>query len=307
MPKKHNPKSAKFHPPQTSDKHPRVRDPADSSIRSYGTRETLAVPPAPPRLRDEGVSVSAVLAQPSRRRKGFLRVHFLLSLVMEGRRRHLEAPGEQGAIRGDHERSAPALSPAPGQPLAGERLELRQPPTARLCSWFSRTAKLGLALLFPDLSQGITLLSPFWEKGAFWSIGAFRRRAWPVLGRAPGCSCCRASGTNRRRRRPLRACTHTHVHSPENGEELIPEANLLCSNPAAVTGSPRVLGSGAATDHIAFMPAPGASLSHCLVAGGGAGTSEKGRHRSQRLFTSREGSTAATSKQREPADCRPAA
>lgn len=33
---------------------------------------------------------------------------------------------------------------------------------------------------------------------------------------------------------------HTHVHSPENGEELIPEANLFCSNPAAVTGSPQV-------------------------------------------------------------------
>lgn len=32
--------------------------------------------------------------------------------------------------------------------------------------------------------------------------------------------------------------THTHVHGPENGEELIPEANLFCSNPAAVTGSP---------------------------------------------------------------------
>lgn len=64
---------------------------------------------------------------------------------------------------------------------------------------------------------------------------------------------------------------HTHVHSPENGEELIPEANLFCSNPAAVTGSPQVLGTGAVADHIAFMPSPSASLSHSPVAGGGKG------------------------------------
>lgn len=180
----------------------------------------------------------------------------------------------------------PELSPASGRPLAEERLELWQPPTARICSWFSSIAKPGLALLFLGLSQGITLLSPFWEKEAFRSVGALRRRARLVLSRAPGCSCCRAGSANSRRRRPLRACTHTHVHSPENGEELIPEANFFCSNPVAVTGSPQVLGSGAAADHIAFMPSPGASLSHSPVADGGEGTSKKGRHCSQRLFTS---------------------
>lgn len=97
------------------------------------------------------------------------------------------------------------------------------------------------------------------------------------------------------------------MHSPENGEELIPEANLFCSNSIAVTGSPQVLGSEATADHIAFMPSPGASLSQSPVAGGGEGTSEKGRHCSQRLFTSaaaHEGCTAVMSKNREGADCR---
>lgn len=153
--------------------------------------------------------------------------------------------------------------------MAGDRLELRQLPTARLRCWFSSVAKPGLALLFLAPSQGITLPSLFWEKAAFWSAGALRKRAQLVLGRAPGCWCCRAGSALRRRRRLLHACTHMHVHSPENGEELIPEANLFCSNPVAVTGSPQVLGSGAAADHIAFMPSPGASLSHSPVAGGG--------------------------------------
>lgn len=102
-----------------------------------------------------------------------------------------------------------------------------------------------------------------------------------------------------------RTCT-----APENGEELIPEANLFCSNPVAVTGSPQVLGSGAAADHIAFMPSPGASLSHSPVADGGEGMSEKGRHRSQRLFTSpprTRGVRRSCAKMREGADCRSAA
>lgn len=99
------------------------------------------------------------------------------------------------------------------QPLAEQRRSRnRQLPS--LAPDFPSIAKPGLALLFLGLSQGITLLSLFWEKEAFRSVRAL------VLSRARS--------------------SHTHVHSPENGEELIPEANLFCSNPAAVTGSPQV-------------------------------------------------------------------
>lgn len=120
----------------------------------------------------------------------------------------------------------PDLSPALGRPLAEERLELRRLPTAQLCSWFSSMAKPGLARLFLGLSQGITLLSLFWEKEAFWSVGALWS-TWLVLGRALGCSCGRAGGTNRRRRRLLRACTHTHVHSPGKWRGIDPGGKSL--------------------------------------------------------------------------------
>lgn len=70
MPKKPHPQISQI-PPQTSDKHPRVWDPADSSSWSCGTCETLAVPPAWPWRRVKGISVNAVLAQPSCCRKGF--------------------------------------------------------------------------------------------------------------------------------------------------------------------------------------------------------------------------------------------
>lgn len=180
-------------------------------------------------------------------------------------------------------------------PWQSKGWELQQLPAAQLDSCFPSIAKPGLALLFLGLSQGITLPSLFWEKEAFRSVGAL------VLSRARG----RARSTGDRGR-----STHTRVNGPENGEELIPEANLFCSNPAAVTGSPRVLGSGAAADHIAFMPSPSASLSHSPVTGGGEGTGGKGRHRPQRLFTSppsTRGFTAVMSKNPEGADCRAAA
>lgn len=94
-------------PPKRSDKHPGVRDPVNSSGWSCSTCETLAVPPAWPRLRVKGI----------RRRhsrygaeKAFMGFGFcsLASLVMERRGCYLETPGEQAAIqvdRGDRERS----------------------------------------------------------------------------------------------------------------------------------------------------------------------------------------------------------
>lgn len=290
MPKKTQPQISPI-PPEMSDKHPRVRGLSNSSSQSCGMCEMLAVPPALPWLRVKGISVNTVLAQLLCRRKGFLGVWVLLAgQPCDGGEEASprNAWGAGSDLWGPRGLSAPdpELGRTSGRPLAEERLELRQLPTAQLCSWFSSIAKPGLALLFLELSQGITLLSLFWEKEAFRSVGALWRRAWLVLGRVLDRLCCRAGSANDQRRRLLRACTHTHVHSPENGEELIPEANLFCSNPVAVTGSPQVLGSGAAADHIAFIPSPGASLSHSPVADGGERTSEKGRHCSQRLFTS---------------------
>lgn len=93
---------------------------------------------------------------------------------------------------------------------------LLQPAATWLCCSCSSVAKPGLASLFLDSSQGITLLSPFWEKQAFLSTAALPRRAQLVLGSA-----------HRRGRRLSRACTHTHVRSRENGEELILEAKSL--------------------------------------------------------------------------------
>lgn len=114
--------------------------------------------------------------------------------------------------------------------------------------------------------------------------------ALPVLGKR-SISECQSPGARCGTGDPRPFHAHTHVHSPENGEELILEANLFCSNPAAVTGSAQVPGSA---DHIAFMPSPSASLSHSPVAGGGEGTGTKGKHRSRRLFylgTEHEGRT----------------
>lgn len=98
--------------------------------------------------------------------------------------------------------SAPVGNDPDSALLAGEGLQLLQPAATWLCCWRSSIAKPGLASLFLDSSQGITLLSPFWEKQAFLSTVALPRRAQLVLGSA-----------HRRGRRLLRACTHTHARA----------------------------------------------------------------------------------------------
>lgn len=176
MPKKPQPQISPILS-KTSDKRPRVGDSANSSSRCCGTCETLAVPPARPRLRVKGISVNAVLAQPLRCRKGFLGVWVLLAGQPGVGGKEVSPRNTWGADSdpwGPRALSAPhvELSPTSGRASAEERLELWHLPTAQLCSRFSSITEPGLALLFLGLSQGITLLSPFWEKEAFRSIGA---------------------------------------------------------------------------------------------------------------------------------------
>lgn len=130
-------------------------------------------------------------------------------------------PGEQGMIHGDHKHSYPqTYGSAPHQVDPWQRK-----------GWNSNHHQPGfqalrsLALLFLGLSQGIPLLSLFWEKEAFWS--PLEKSLCLVLNGPRGCSSCIASSSKSRRQRLLRACTHTHVHSPENGRGIDPRGKSL--------------------------------------------------------------------------------
>lgn len=262
--KKNNPQINPL-PPKMNEKHPRMRDNANSSSRSCSTCETLAVPPARPSRH------LVVLAQLLCCRKGFLEVRFLV-IVMEGRWCHLKTPGERSV--------GATISPKPGaQPHTGSGLGRGKAAALATANCTVLLLVFKRCKAWPCYSRGSPGFPSFGKNKCLGALVPF--------GKGPGwCWHRRASGVNRQRRSLLRSCTQPHVRSPENGKELIPEANLFCSNPVAVTGSPQVLGWGAAADRIAFMPLPGASLSHPPVAGGGERTSEKGRHGSQGLFTS---------------------
>lgn len=64
--------------------------------------------------------------------------------------------------------------------------------------------------------------------------------------------------------------THSHVHSPENGEELILEVKSLLFQPHLCNWIPQV--------SVLSMPSPGASLSHSPAGG------REGQHSSQQCF-----------------------